>query len=56
MGRIKCLYGPSWIEKAFLLSFEESNVENGRIKVEKLKNVHLGDKTVVVFRLSAMKF
>ena len=36
------------------LSFEESNIEDGRIKVDKLENIHLCCKIVIELRLGAM--
>ena len=38
-----------------LLSFEESNVEEGGVKVDKLEQVHLTDEAVIIFGLGAVE-
>ena len=38
------------------LSFEECNVEKGGVKVNKLKDVHLGNEAVIILSLGAMEF
>ena len=37
------------------LSLEESDVEEGGIEVDKLEEVHLGNETVIILTLSAVK-
>ena len=36
----------------FLLSFEECNVEDGRVEVDKLKEIHFYYKTVIILGVS----
>ena len=38
-----------------LLSFEESNVEEGGVEVDKLEQVHLADEAVIIFGLGAVE-
>ena len=38
------------------LALEESYVEYGGVKVNKLENVHLGSEVVIIFCWCAMKF
>ena len=47
-----CIY----IDVADSLSFEECNVEKGGVKVNELKDVHLGNKAVIILSLGAMEF
>ena len=49
----------AWVQSLkarYSLSFEEGNVEERGIKVDKLKEVHLGDETVIIFSLGTMEF
>ena len=41
---------------ADLLSLEKSNIEDGRVKVNKLEQVHLESEGVLIFSGSAVKF
>lgn len=38
------------------LSLEEGNIEEGGVKVDKLKEVHLSDETVIVISLGSVQF
>ena len=37
------------------LSLEEGDVEEGRVEVDKLEQVHLADEAVIVFSLGSME-
>jgi hypothetical protein len=39
-----------------LLSLEEGDIEQGGVKIQKLEEVHLGDKIVIEVSLGAVKF
>ncbi len=43
------------LEIRHLLSLVEGNIEDGSIVVDTLKDIHLGDKTIIIVTLSAMK-
>jgi len=45
----------SLISLCYSPALEESNVENGRVVVEKLENKHLKDETVLKFRNGSRK-
>ena len=45
----------NYCDSGHSLALEEGNVEDGGIEVDKLEDVHLGCKAVVIFCLSAME-
>ena len=44
-----------WVVMINLLSFEEANVEEGGIEVDKLEQIHFESERVFVFSISPMK-
>ena len=50
----KDVFVMSWV--ANKLSFEESNVNNGRVEINELEDENFESKIVIIFRLSSVHF
>lgn len=56
MGLSKKVHVKHSMHVANSLPLEECNVEKGGVKVNELKEIHLGNETVIIFSLGAMEF